>query len=170
MKRLFPLLILAILFSCTESENPVEITNSMSIVQSVNVQVGETTSTAEDFDETINQDLNVIISNLNDVTDINIDALSYQFNNVTGSSNVVIESATIKINNNTIATLSFVNVNTADTNNTVYEITDQNVLNQLETLFLNNQTVEIKVTGSGISSGGASSFDVDVSIDITATL
>lgn len=170
MKYLYYFLVVCVLVSCSESENPVEITSSLTLVESVNVSINETTSGSEAFDETVEQDLNVVVSNLNDVTDINLNTLSYKFKNVTGSGNVVIEAATIKINNNTIATLSFVNINTAATNNTVFEITDTAVLDQLETLFLNNQSVTINLMGSGISNGGNSSFDVEVTLDITATL
>lgn len=170
MKKLFTLVFAMILISSCEDTASVEITASTSINKSITVEVPQTNGAAVAYDETVTQDLTQIVSNFNDITDINIDALSYQFKNVTGSTNAIIESATIVINGNTIATISNVNIALEAINSTVFSITNTDVLDQLETLFLTNSSVNIQFSGMAISDASAVSFEIEVSMDLTATL
>jgi hypothetical protein len=68
-----------------------------------------------------------VISNFSDVTDITINSLSYEYKNVTGNTDAVIESATIKINGSTIASISSVNMAQEANSGAVFNITDQTV-------------------------------------------
>lgn len=68
-----------------------------------------------------------MISNFSDVTDITINSLSYEYKNVTGNTDAVIESATIKINGSTIASISSVNMAQEANSGAVFNITDQTV-------------------------------------------
>ena len=162
---------LAIFSSCEDGETPVTITASSSFTEAVSVSIPQTASgVSATYNETVNQNLSEVVSNLNDVTALNIDALSYQYKNVSGNSNAVIESATITINGIIVAAISNVNISQSATAGTVFNITDEGTLNQLENLLLNTSSVEIVFAGTAISDEGPVNFDVEVTIDLTATL
>ena len=169
MKKLLSLVFVMTLLSSCEDTDAIVITASTSINESVMVDVPQTNGASVAYDETVTQDLNQVVSNFDDITDINIDALSYKFKNVVGNTNAIIESATIVINGNTTATISNVNVAQEATNSTVFAITDTTVLNQLETLFLTNSSVSIQFSGMASSDAGDVSFEIEVSMDLTAT-
>jgi uncharacterized membrane protein len=170
MKKLLTLVFAMILVSSCEDTASIEISTSTSINETVTVAVLQTTGNAVTYDETVTQDLNQLVSNFNDISNINIDALRYKFKNVTGNVNAVIESAIIVINGNTITTITNVNIAQEATNATIFPITDTAVLDQLETLFLNNNSLSIQFSGMVISDAGDVNFEIDVSIDLTATL
>jgi len=170
MKKFFTLVFALVLISSCEDTDAIEISTSTSINESVMVNVLQTNGSAIGYDETVTQDLTQVVSNFNDISNINIDALSYKFKNVTGNTNAVIESATIVINGNTIATISNVNIALEATNSTVFPITDTAVLDQLETLFLNNSSVTIQFSGMAITDESDVSFEIEVSMDLTAIL
>ena len=56
------------------------------------------------------------------------------------------------------------------TNETVFTITDTSILDQIESLFLNNDTVNVQWVASVLSNEGVVGFDIEISIEITATL
>jgi hypothetical protein len=118
----------------------------------------------------VSQDLNEVVANFDDVSDITINSLSYQYQNITGNTNAVLESATIRINGNEIANISFVNVAQEANNGSVFNITDQTVLNQLEDLLLSNASVDVEFTGTAISNESPVSFDLELFLNITVAL
>lgn len=142
----------------------------MAITESVAVSIPQTNGTSVTFDETVNQDLTTVISNFSDVTDITINSLSYEYKNVTGNTDAVIESATIKINGSTIASISSVNMAQEANSGAVFNITDQTVWSQLESLFLNNASIDIEFTGTAVSDAGSVDFDIEFSVNLTVTL
>ena len=168
MKKFLTLIIaVALLSSCEDSADAIVLTASSSVSESVMISIPQSTVSV-DYDETINQDLNNVVSNLSDVTAINIDQLSYKFKNATGNTGATISSATLVVNGVTIATISNINITQESQNNTVFQITDTNVLDQLETIFLNNSTVTIQFSGTAVD--GPIDFEMEVSIDLTVTL
>lgn len=170
MKKLFPyLLSLFFLSSCIDS-NPITITVSNTVTESVAVEVPQTNGTPHTTNETVNQDLNEVISNLDDIASINIDGLSYQFKNVTGNSAAVVQSATLMINGITVATHTNLNIAQEATDGTVFTISDESILNQLETLILNNSSVSVQYSSSTLTDAGPITFDVEVTVELTATL
>ena len=126
MKNFLPLL-LAVVFisSCEDNEMEVTLTANFSINESVAIQVPQTNGTAITYGEMVSQDLNEVVANFDDVSDITINSLSYQYQNITGNTNAVLESATIRINGNEIANISSVNVAEEANNGSVFNITDQ---------------------------------------------
>lgn len=168
MKKVFTLIFIAVfVMSCDVNSDPVEITASTSITESVSISIPQSNASV-DYDETINQDLNNVISNLSQVSSINIDNLSYRYLTASGNSAATITSATLSVNGVTVSTISNVNISQAAQAGTVFEITDTNVLDQLETIFLNNSSVTIQFSGSAVD--GPIDFNVEVSISLTATL
>jgi len=167
MKKFFPFLFALILISsCEES---VEITASTTFVDTVEVSIPQSNGTDVTYDETTTQNLTELVSNYDDITDINIDSLSYTFTNLTGNSNAVITSATVEINEIIVATTSNLNIGQEVTNETVVEITDTALLNQLENTFLTNSSVSIRFYGSASTEEGSVDFNLQVSIGLTAT-
>ena len=55
-------------------------------------------------------------------------------------------------------------------NGSVFEITDTAVLDQLETIFLNNSSVTIQLSGMATSEEGDVNFDLEFSMQLTAAL
>ena len=171
MKKLIPLLLAMVLItSCEDNEIPVTLTASSAITESVAVSIPQTNGTSVAYDETVTQDLTAVISNFSDVTDITINSLSYEYKNVTGNTDAVLESATITINGSTISSVSFVNIAQEASNGTVFSITDQAVLDQLESLFLNNASLDIQFAGTAVSNAGSVNFDMEFSVNLTVTL
>ena len=167
MKKLFPfLLALIVVQSC---EEPVEITETMVVNQSATVTINETNGTAVNFNDVIEGDLNQVISNFNSINDITIDSLSYSFANLNGNENALIVSASIEINGIIVADVSEVNIAQEVENQSLFEITDVNVLEQLETSFLNNSAVTLNLSGMAISEEGDVSFDIVLSMQLTAS-
>lgn len=167
MKKIFPfLLALIVVQSC---EEPVEITETMVITESATVTIDETNGTAVNFNDVIEGDLNQVVSNFNSINDITIDSLSYSFANLTGNENASIVSASIDINGINVAVVSDLNIAQEVENESIFQITDVNVLNQLETSFLNNSAVTLNLSGMAISEEGDVSFDIELSMQLTAT-
>ena len=159
------MLTLLLISSCEDS---IEVTTTTNINESASVTILETNGTAINFNEVIEGDLNQLVSNFNSINDITIDSLIYTFANVTGNENAVITSATIEINATTVAVISNINIAQEALNGSVFEITDTAVLDQLETIFLNNSSVTIQLSGMAISDEGDVNFDLEFSMQLTA--
>jgi hypothetical protein len=166
-KKLIPfLLALIVVQSC---EEPVEITETMVINESATVTIEETNGTAVNFSDIIEGDVNQVVSNFNSINDLTIDSLSYSFTNLTGNENASIISASIDINGINVAVVSDLNIAQEVENESIFQITDLNVLDQLETSFLNNSAVTLNLSGMAISEEGDVSFDIELSMQLTAT-
>lgn len=167
MKKLFPFLL--VLFVVQSCEEPVEITETMVVNQSAIVTINQTNGTSVNFNDVIEGDLNQVVSNFNSITDITIDSLTYSFSNLIGNENASIVSASIEINGITVAVVSDLNIAQEIDNESVFQITDLNVLDQLETTFLNNSSVALNLSGMAISEEGDVSFEIGVSMQLTAS-
>lgn len=167
MKKLFPFLL--VLFVVQSCEEPVEITETMVVNQSAIVTINQTNGTSVNFNDVIEGDLNQVVSNFNSITDITIDSLTYSFSNLIGNENASIVSASIEINGITVAVVSDLNIAQEIDNESVFQITDLNVLDQLETSFLNNSSIALSLSGMAISEEGDVSFEIGVSMQLTAS-
>lgn len=171
MKKFFPfLLVIVLLASCDINTEPIELTATTVIEESIPVNIPQTSGVSVSFNESINQDLSEIITNFSDINDININSLSYQYQNATGNTNAVIESATLVINGTTVTTLSNINVSQASSASTIFEITDTAILDQLEDLFLTSSSANIEFSGTAVSEDGPIDFNIVVSINLTVSL
>ncbi len=168
MKKLF--LFFLTIMMVSSCEDSIEITTTTSINESLDVSIPQTNGSAVAFDETITQDLSQVVLNFNSINDISIDNLSYKFINLTGNTNALLTSATIEINQNIIANISNVDISQEVTNASVFYITDTEVLDQLETMFLNNSFVTIRLYGMALTDEDDVSFEIEVSTQLTATL
>ncbi|MDC3345186.1 hypothetical protein OAV59_03405 [Flavobacteriaceae bacterium] len=167
MKNIFTFLFaLILIYSCEES---VEITETMVVNQTAIVTINETSGIAVNFNDVIEGDLNQVISNFNSINDITINSLSYSFSNLIGNENASIVNASIEINGITVAVISGINIAQEIDNESVFQITDLNVLDQLETSFLSNSSVTLNLTGMAISEEGDVSFEIGISMQLTAS-
>lgn len=158
MKKLFPLLLIVLMISaCEINSDGTELTATATLNEAMAGSIPQTNGTAVSFNYSANQNLN-------------INSLSYEFQNVTGNTNAVIESATIVINGVTIANLTEVNIAQEASNGTVFQITDTAILDQIEALFLSSSTATIEFSGSAISDEGVVNFEIALEISLTASL
>lgn len=171
MKKFFGLLCAFVLItSCDVNTDPIEFTATTSVVESLSVSIPQTTNATANFNETVNFDLNSVVSNFSDINGITINSFTYKYQNVTGNTNAVIQSATIIINGVVIANLSDVNMAQEAANGTVFSISDSSILEQIETIFLNNTSVNIGFSGTAVSDAGPVNFDIELTIDLTVSL
>jgi hypothetical protein len=169
-KYLTFLFAIVLMSSCDINTDPIELTATSNITEAILVSIPQTSGASAAFNETVDQDLNDIFANFSDVNDVNINALSYQYQNVAGNTNAVIEAATIVVNGVTIANLSNVNISQEASASTVFEITDTATLDQLEALFLSNSTANIAFSGTAVSEEGAVDFQIALTLNLTVTL
>lgn len=160
------LFVLTVVLSC---EEPTEITETMVINETVTVTIQQTNGAAVNFNDSIEGDLNQVVSNFNSISDITIDSLSYTFANLTGNENASIVSAVIEINGIIVADVSDLNIAQEIENESIFPITDVNILNSLETSFLNNSAVTLNLSGMASSEEGDVSFEIALAMQLTAS-
>ncbi len=170
MKKFLTLVLAIVAFSSCDVNDAVEFTATTNLNRSVMIGLPQSDATAPTYNETVTQDLNDVVTNYSDITNVNVDALSYTFKNVTGDTSAIIQSATIVINGTTVSSLTNVNIAQDATDGTVYEIIDTAILDQLETIFLNNPTVTIQLSGTGSPNTGVVDFEIEVSIQLTVSI
>jgi len=164
MKKLFTLLFtLVFIYSCDESSSVVLQTNS-DFGASFPVQIPKTDGTPATYNEMISQNLNQIISNFDNVKSLTITALSYQFLDVSGNTNAVIQNASFKINGIDITT--FPDLNPTEVQENIYTIENQSILNQIKASFLSSDTVSVEYTAEVLSDEGPVNFTVFVGIGV----
>lgn len=170
MKKVIPFVLALCLFTGCIDVDPIVVTTSSTLVESVAIIVPQTNGTAHTTDETVSQDLSDIISNLGDINDITIEEVRYTFKNVIGNPAAVIQNASLVVNGVTIASPSNVNITQEANNATVFTITDPTILDQLANFILTQSAVTLQYTSTTLSDDGSIRFDVEVSVDISATL
>lgn len=160
------LFVLTVVLSC---EEPTEITETMVINETATVTIQQTNGTAVSFNDSIEGDLNQVVSNFNSISDITIDSLSYTFANLTGNENASIVSAVIEINGIIVADVSDLNIAQEIENETIFQITDVNILDSLETSFLNDSSVTLNLSGMARSEEGDVTFEIALVMQLTAS-
>ncbi len=170
MKKLFPLFLITLLFVTCQDNLPVTITTETSITESIEIQVPQTNGSPHATNEVINENLNNIVANLGEVSELNIDTLSYKFTNANGNPSAEILNATIVINGVNIASISNLNVTQESVNQTVFTISDESILNQIESLFLSTNSISIEYNSSTLSDASLLNFDLEFTLEMTATL
>ncbi len=164
MKKLVNLIVLFFVFSSCINNTDFEIISSVTGI--VSVSIPQTNETPHSSDNTISIELNDIASNLDNASEINIDALSYTFTNVDGNTNGVIQTASLSINTITVADVT--NINISQEEDTVFEITDATLLNQIEQQLLSGSELTIRLTTSTLSDESPVSFDIEVAVTLSA--
>lgn len=164
MKKIFSFLFVFLIFISCVDDGGLRITSSTT--GTVSISIPQTNGTAHSSDNTVSRELNDIVSNLDNASEINIDALSYTFTNVDGNTNAVIQAASLSINTITVADVT--NINISQEEDTVFEITDATLLNQIEQQLLSGSELTIRLTTSTLSDESPVSFDIEVAVTLSA--
>ncbi len=171
MKKVIALCIIFLMAftSCISNEDAVEITASSQITKSTSITIAKTNGTATTFEDSSSVTIADAITNIGDASSITVDALSYKVKNFIGNTDGI-ASITLKINDVVYTSEVDINVSNAATAGTVFEITDASLISQLQNILLNDAEVTIQFSGSALSDAGDMSFDIEFSINLTATL
>jgi hypothetical protein len=171
MKKIVQLIAVALLVfsSCDINENPIEIKTTTEIEESISVNVPQTNGTAVMFENTSSVNLTDVISNVGDLTAVDVSSMSYKIMNFTGNTGGTV-SLTLKINGVEYASESDVNISNAATAGTVFSITDASLISQLESTLLNSSQVDFVFSGTSLSDDGAMDFDIEIFVALTATI
>ena len=168
MKKIAPILFAVFLvLSCEDNQTTINISTPYTLDESFEVGIPQTGSGQTNFNETSTHDLSQLIANYNDVNSVTVNSLTYQFANFSGDTGGVIQTATLTINNVTIATISNVNISQEAMNNTVFQINDPAVISQVEDILEATSVVNIQASGV-VNSSIPLNFTIDVHLDIEA--
>ena len=165
---------LFILVSCDEAEEiideltEIDFTETVSRTFTVDLpddSEGEIVNWSESttIDITSNPEIE---DNLDLIKDITINSLTYEIDNFSGVMDAVVTEAFFEFNGNSIS-IENINLSDSDENNTVYSITDTNLLNQIGDALQTEP--EITVSLGGTVSATPVRFDVILNLETTVT-
>lgn len=172
MKKFIPVLVFALVFfACEENLDSISIEADTVISEPVAISVPATSNGGVfNFDVSKSESLSDIIDNIGDVTDIQINELSYTYVSFSGNENGVVNDATLKINNIVVSTILNVSPKQEVDNKTKITITDANILGQLESLLLSSKKADLQLFGNATSNEGTMSFVLELNLDMSVTL
>ena len=172
MKRIvYVCLSLFLLASCEALEN-IELKAENNLVEILPVRIAQTTNIAESFDftNTINIHSGDFVQYKDKVTALQVSMMSYRFIGFSGDTTGSILSGNLKLDDVEISKMTDVNVSTAAAEGTVFNVTDVAKLNRLASNFLENSEVLVSLKGAVLSEAASMDFNVEVRIDMIATL
>ncbi len=108
-----------------------------------------------------------IQDNIDDIQNSTIDALSFEIENYTGASNIMATNASLEFNN-TILQLQDIDLQQADSNNTIFPIDDPAVLTALESALQSSNTTMTVILNATLNSTPVY-FEVVFYLDVTVT-
>lgn len=170
MKKIVLLLSVVLAFTSCLDSNPVELTATNAITKQVDVTVAQTNGTPRSLNATATVKLSDVISNVADITDVTINRLSYKFIEFTGNTDGVIQSISLKVNNDVLGTGSNIKVAQESENGTVFQITDTAKIAILENLLKNSTSANLAVEGSALSDAGNMEFKIEIFVNVTVKL
>ncbi|MDG1393250.1 MAG: hypothetical protein P8P55_00315 [Flavobacteriaceae bacterium] len=163
------LLTMIAIISCDKLEELADIDFTESFTETVSVDVNEESETPQSWSEssTINIASNSMVQEYKDlIKDININSLEFEINDFLGVEGATISDASMSFGETSI-TLEDINLQEADTNNTVFPVSGAAQLNAIADEL--QKANVITTTFSGTISGTPVKFDVIITLDITVT-
>ncbi|MDB4108468.1 hypothetical protein N9551_02560 [Flavobacteriaceae bacterium] len=163
------LLTMIAVISCDKLEELADIDFTESFTETVSVDVTEESETPQSWSEssTINIASNSMVQEYKDlIKDININSLEFEINDFLGVEGATISDASMSFGETSI-TLEDINLQEADTNNTVFPVSGAAQLNAIADEL--QKANVITTTFSGTISGTPVKFDVIITLDITVT-
>jgi len=175
MKRIFVKTCLAAIFtlivSCDEENEITTVDFDQTISTTLNVELPDDSFGApETFTETETIDFSTvqqIQDNIDDIQNATIDALSFEVDNYSGNLNVMATDASLNFDNTTIQ-LQDIDLQLADTNNTIFPIDDPAALAAIENALQDSDPVTTVTLNATLSSTPVF-FDVIFYLDVTVT-
>jgi len=173
MKKIIFLITISIaLVSCGSLGELLELNVNNDLTETIDVHVLQTQGAEVPFNlsETVDLNSGDLAQYRNEISAVKINTLTYTFKEFTGNNAGTVSSGTLKFDNIVVGTLTNLNISQAANAGTVFNITDAAVLSQVESAFLNNNSITINLSGSVLSDAGAMDFKVEVFMNMTATI
>ncbi len=169
--KIVPLFIMfAFAFSCDEADELTEIDVKQTISSTINVDVPDAQGAAISFNSSRVIDLSTIEEiqgNSDLIESVSIDVITYEIQNYTGAQDATITNASMTFGSTTVQ-VSDINLQQADTNNTVYRIENTSQLNAISNVLQSNAEVNVEFDGTLDST--PVTFDVLLKVDVTVVV
>ena len=167
----FLLLVMITAFSCDDLDELTEFDITEGFSTSFNIDLPDL---GEGLPASISETATIDISsvqeiqnNLDLIQNIAINSLTYEIRDFTGVEGATVTEASLSFNGTSIS-VSDINLQESDDNNTVYEIEDLTLLNSIASALQNNPVITGTITGS--VNATPVTFDVILNLDITVTV
>lgn len=167
----FLLVLMISAFSCEDLDELTEFDITEDFSTSFNVSVPEDSDgMPASFTESAGVDIATnqqIQDNLGLIQDVALNSLTYEISDFAGAEGATLTEASLNFGGVTIE-ISDINLQQSDIENTIYTIADESLLNAIANELENNISISIAVTGTVSETPVV--FDVDVNLDVTATI
>ncbi len=163
--------VLTALFVSCEDSNQIKVSAETTITKKITVVIPKTNGTPVALAESATINPSQEITNFANISDITINEVSYEISNPNGNPNAVVQTGTLKINGGLIGTI--INANITQVANSPLSkvvVTNATLLNMTKSLLLSSNPVNFNLDGTALSDAGQLSFDLSLTIKLTATL
>lgn len=165
------LLVMITAFSCDDLDELTEFDITEDFTTTYNISVPEDSEgMPQSFSESATIDIaenEEIQDNLDLLQDVTLNSLSYEVANFSGAQDATLTEATLNFGSVSIS-ISNINLQQSDIDNTIYEIADTSLLNAIADALENNIAINASVTGT--VSATPVVFDIIINLDVTATV
>ena len=165
------LLVMITAFSCEDLDELTEFDITEDFTTTYNISVPEDSEgMPQSFSESATIDIaenEEIQDNLDLLQDVTLNSLSYEIANFSGAQDATLTEATLNFGSVSIS-ISNINLQQSDIDNTIYEIADTSLLNAIADALENNIAINASVTGT--VSATPVVFDIIINLDVTATV
>tara|TARA_R110002111_G_scaffold18_5_gene206 strand:+ start:1921 stop:2499 length:579 start_codon:yes stop_codon:yes gene_type:complete len=165
------LLVMITAFSCEDLDELTEFDITEDFTTTYNISVPEDSEgMPQSFSESTTIDIaenEEIQDNLDLLQDVTLNSLSYEIANFSGAQDATLTEATLNFGSVSIS-ISNINLQQSDIDNTIYEIADTSLLNAIADALENNIAINASVTGT--VSATPVVFDIIINLDVTATV
>ena len=165
------LLVMITAFSCEDLDELTEFDITEDFTTTYNISVPEDSEgMPQSFSESATIDIaenEEIQDNLDLLQDVTLNSLSYEVANFSGAQDATLTEATLNFGSVSIS-ISNINLQQSDIDNTIYEIADTSLLNAIADALENNIAINASVTGT--VSATPVVFDIIINLDVTATV
>jgi hypothetical protein len=156
--------------SCDEVDKLTEFDVNDTITTTINVSVPDNQGNPITLDDTTEIDLSSIDEiqdNMDLIQSVRVTSISYEITNFDGAAEATISNASMAFGTTNIS-VSDINLQEADNNNTVFTITDTGDLNAISNALESNSSINLVLTGTINST--PLTFDVIVRVDVTVVV
>lgn len=156
--------------SCDEVDKLTEFDVNETITQTINVNVPDNQGNPITLDETTEIDLSTldeVQDNLDLIQSVDVNSISYEISNFNGEPEATISNASITFGSTSIS-VADVNLQEADSNNSVFTIADTGELSAISNALQSSSSINVVLTGDLNST--PISFDVILRLDVTVVI
>ncbi|NER18716.1 hypothetical protein [Spongiivirga citrea] len=164
------LIVITMICSCNKIDELTEFDVTDGFSTTMNISVTGESSEPQIFSEAVTVDISTnqdIQDNLDLIQDININSLTYEVSNFAGTENTTVTNASLSFDTIRID-IENINLQQADTANTIYTITDSTKLRDIAAIL--KSSASVTATLEGTVSDTPVIFDVIINLNLTATV